>query len=209
MSAGNDIVFLPASRPERTTHPRFYPRIITPAEQQLLPALDLPFDQGVWLCWSIKESAYKYHRRHSTGLQFAPLKITVNEFSCNGDFYFSTVSTGSGPLHARSLVRDGIIVSIVSSDENFRDTHWGFRQIGSPAYRVQSPAVRAFALQELKTVLRRDDLRIEKDAEGCPRVLAEDPGLSVPVSLAHHDRYVAWSFTYSASSLRSKRSVAV
>lgn len=199
MSAGNDIVFLPATRPERTVHPRFYPRIITPAEQQTARSVPLPFDQYVWLCWSIKESAYKYHRRHHPGWPFAPLKMAVSELSFNGEFYFSTVTTGAGPLYARCAVSNDVIAAVVGVDPEFTHTHWGFRPIDSSTYQVQSSAVRTFALEQLRTVLRRDDLRIKKDAGGCPCALAHD--LSLPVSLAHHDRYVAWSFTYSPNSL--------
>src|SRR5579872_5585357 len=137
MSTGNDIVFLPATRPERTGHPRFYPRIITPAEQETFPSHYLPFDHYVWLCWSIKESAYKFHRRHRPGLRFAPLKFGVSELIRKDDCYFSTVTAGSEPLHARTRIQNGVIVSVVSSDKEFRDTHWGFRPIRDSAYAAQ------------------------------------------------------------------------
>ena len=199
MSTGNDIVFLPATQPERTVHPRFYPRIITPAEQELFPSHSLAFDHYIWLCWSIKESAYKFHRRQQPGLRFAPLKIAISGLNHNNDSYFSTVTIGSGPLYARSGIRDGVLVSVVSPDPNFTHTHSGFRPIGSADYKSQSSAVRTFALRGLSAATLRDDLRIEKDADGCPYALA--PDLSIPISLAHHDRYVAWSFDYSPSSL--------
>jgi phosphopantetheinyl transferase (holo-ACP synthase) len=208
MSTGNDIVFLPATRPERTGHPRFYRRIITPAEQKLFPSHYLPFDHYVWLCWSIKESAYKFHRRLQPGLRFAPLKIAVSGLSRQNDCFFSTVTATPGPspfptaepepLYARSTIRDGVIVTVVSGDQGFTYTRSGFHPISSSTYQAQSLAVRTFALRELRAAADREDLRIEKDADGCPHALAQD--LSIPISLAHHDRYVAWSFTYSPSS---------
>src|ERR1700760_4400635 len=81
-STGNDIVALQATRPEKTNLPRFYSRILTVAEQELYYRLDRPglaFDHHTWLCWSIKESAYKFNKRNSPDLVFSPLKITISE----------------------------------------------------------------------------------------------------------------------------------
>src|ERR1700744_5931472 len=79
-STGNDLVFLPATQPERTILPRFYSIILNALEvedYQYLASSTLPFDHYVWLCWSIKESAFKYLKRGSPDLVFAPLKIAV------------------------------------------------------------------------------------------------------------------------------------
>jgi hypothetical protein len=195
-STGNDLVFLPATWPEKTRLPRFYSRILTAAEaegfEQSAPS-GLPFDHHVWLCWSIKESYYKHQKRLYPELRFAPLRIEVRRIEApvgDRDFYAGIVEN----LFSRTWVRDGVIMTIVSEDQQFTDTHWGFSAIDSPAYADQSAAVRKLALAELCTVLSRDDLRLEKDAAGCPIVLAGDRPLAIPVSFAHHGKYIAYSF---------------
>ncbi|HEV2480211.1 MAG TPA: 4'-phosphopantetheinyl transferase superfamily protein [Puia sp.] len=206
-SSGNDLVYLPATRPERTNLPRFYSRILTAAEVegfgQLAPS-GLPFDHYVWLCWSMKESVFKYQKRGCPELAFAPLRIEVRQIdppTGDEDFYAGIIAgmpcnadTSGQTLHSRSWVRDGVITTVVSEDQYFTDTHWGFLAIDSPAHADQSAAVRTLALGELSAVLSRDDLRLEKDAAGCPIVVAGDRPLAIPISLAHHERYIAYSF---------------
>lgn len=87
-------------------------------------------------------------------------------------------------------------MTIVSEDEQFAHTHWGFQPIGSSAYADQSASVRTFALRHLSAALSRDDLQVQKDQDGSPIVLSGRQKLDIPLSLAHHDRYVAWSFCY-------------
>ena len=193
ISTGNDIVFLKATQPQRTGQLRFYSRILQPSEQLFSTRLPLPFDEYVWLCWSIKESAFKYCKRHSPALVFAPLTIGVRHLALEGDYYQSVVEPFG--LYARSTVRDGVIVTVVSEDEAFTHTRWGFRSIASAAYADQSSAVRAALLEELR-VVGFEDLQIVKDAAGCPIVLSAGQPIDLPVSLAHHDRYIAWSFCY-------------
>lgn len=220
-STGNDVVFLPATRPERTNLPRFYSRILTAAEvegfQRIAPS-GLPFDHYIWLCWSVKESVYKFQKRSCPEIAFGPLRIEVRQLEAphgDQDFYAGIVG---GPyreqpgdrqpshadpapasdltLYSRSWVRDDVIFTVVSEDQQFTDTHWGFSAINSPAYADQSAAVRRLALGELSSVLSRNDLRLEKDAAGCPIVLAGDWPLAIPISLAHHERYIAYSFLF-------------
>lgn len=199
-STGNDLVFLPATRPERTCLPRFYSRILTVAEvedYQYLASSTLPFDHYVWLCWSIKESVFKYHKRLSPELRFAPLRIVVRRIDppAEGrDFYAGIVEGAGQLLYSRSLIRDGVITSVVSADRTFTDVRWGFSSIDSPAYADQSAAVRTLVLQELRAVLSRDDLELQKDAAGCPILFGGGHPLDVPVSLAHHERFVGYSF---------------
>jgi hypothetical protein len=202
-STGNDLVFLPATRPERTCLPRFYSRILTAAEvtgfQRVAP-YGLPFDRYVWLCWSIKESAYKYQKRLHPELSFAPLRFEVSRLEPplgGTDHYtgIARISAATTPtLYSRSLIRDGVIVTVVSKDSHFTNTHWGFSTIDSPGYAKQSAAVRKLALTALSTVLAREDLQLHKDAAGCPIVVAGDRPLAIPLSLAHHDRYIAYAF---------------
>ena len=198
VSTGNDLVSLEATQPERTTLPRFYSRILTPAETEgyhrhRLAASGLPFDHYIWLCWSVKESVYKYKKRLYPELVFAPLRIAIRQLDLPDGpqgYYQGTVET----LYSRTRIQDGVIMTIVSEDPEFSDTHWGYSTIGSATYAEQSAAVRTLLMEELRTVLSCDDLRLQKDPAGCPIVLAEDQPLAIPVSLAHHDRYVGYSY---------------
>jgi hypothetical protein len=208
MSTGNDIVFLGATRPERTVLTRFYSRILTPAEHLLYRQPGCPslaFDHYIWLCWSVKEAVFKYRKRGLPGLVFSPLAIEVGQIGWNksvdGDEYRCVVRCGLEVLYSRSLLRDGVIMTVVSEDETFADTGWGVRRIDRASYADQSASVRSFVLRELKARFSLDDPQILKDAAGCPIVWDGGRRLEIPVSLAHHDRWVAWSYRYSHSVL--------
>jgi phosphopantetheinyl transferase (holo-ACP synthase) len=199
VSTGNDIVDFAATDPRRTGSYRFYSRILSGEEVALYdaPALgELPFDRYVWLLWSIKESVYKYTSRTDNGLVFAPLTIPVLQLDApSGDgFYKSMVIYGSEILYSRSIITDRMIVTVVSNDENFDHTWWGFRSVDEAGYANQSASVRTFALGKLSAALSRPDLRIEKTAAGYPVLLAGKELLDIPVSLAHHGHFVAYSY---------------
>jgi phosphopantetheinyl transferase (holo-ACP synthase) len=218
-STGNDIVALRATNPRRTGSVRFFSRILAAGElslfsQQAFP--DLPFDHYVWLLWSIKESVYKYEQRIRPGLAFAPLKITVDKLlpprgdvprprknvlpPNNDEFYKAIVVSDARTLYSRSIIRDGMIASVVSEDENFEHTRWGVTSIEHSTYADQSASVRALAIGELNTVLSRNNLRIEKNRFGVPVIRDEEEVLDIPLSLAHHGHYVAWSYLLPAPS---------
>jgi phosphopantetheine--protein transferase-like protein len=80
---GNDIVSLKTIDSLRTRSPRFYTKILSPAEQQLYHQqfAALPSGLFVWLLWSIKESAYKCLQRHQPQLIFSPVKFEVTQLT--------------------------------------------------------------------------------------------------------------------------------
>jgi hypothetical protein len=218
-STGNDIVALDATDPKRTGSARFYSRILAAAEQSIFSQQAFPglsFDHFVWLLWSVKESVYKYEQRILPGGAFAPLKITVCELlpSCKheappakdglpplkDEFYKAVVLSGARTLYSRSIIRDGFIASVVSEDEVFEHTRWGFTSIDHPTYADQSASVRTLAIGELGASLSRSNLRIEKNRFGVPVVLDGEEALDIPLSLAHHGHYIAWSYLLPAIS---------
>jgi hypothetical protein len=207
-STGNDIVDLAATDPRRTCSYRFYSRIISGEEKALFdqPAMGgLTFDKYVWLLWSIKESVYKYTSRTDDELIFSPFTIPVLQLDPpSGDgFYKSMIIYGSEMLYSRSIITDRLIVTVVSGDENFDHTWWGFRSIDDAGDAAQSASVRTFALGKLHSVLSRADLRIEKTAAGCPILLDGKGLLDIPLSLAHHGHFVAYSYHLPADPLPS------
>src|SRR5476651_714407 len=79
-SIGNDIIALKTIDVPRTQNPRFYSKILSPAEQLLYQSCcpTLHFHHFVWLLWSIKESAYKCLQRLQPELVFSPVKIEIS-----------------------------------------------------------------------------------------------------------------------------------
>jgi phosphopantetheinyl transferase (holo-ACP synthase) len=200
ISAGNDIIALIETDNDRTSRHRFYSRILTPEELLLFPAPKLPFSVFVWLMWSIKESVYKYVSRADPGLHFAPLKIPVRGLRICEDHYEGIICYGGLTMFSRSFLWDKVIMTVVSACEDFSNVRWGMEVIGTPDYTTQSALVRKFALQSLSTDLPGAALRIIKTPDGAPELWDGERSLDIPLSLAHHGPYVAWSYRLPANS---------
>jgi phosphopantetheinyl transferase (holo-ACP synthase) len=217
ISAGNDIISLNAINITRTKQEKFYSKILTPTEKELYNQAGftaIPFENFVWLLWSIKESAYKYLKRNNPGLVFIPIKFTVKQLLIPPSYTLTNFETtqlegtgfnntlalkgvitiGDGTLYSSSLIYRELIVSVVNSDENFENTHWGIKSIVRADPEYQSIAVREFLVERLQEVLHLNRLVFGKNAIGIPTVLKEDGKLPVVVSLSHHERLVSYSF---------------
>jgi phosphopantetheinyl transferase (holo-ACP synthase) len=215
-STGNDIIALDTINKQRSNDSRFYAKILSGAEQLLYqqPALSsIPFENYVWLCWSVKESAYKYLKRTIHGLVFSPTKISILQIDCPADNNVTEFENGEWegiacsekcytgylvfegtPFYFRSKIYRELIATVVSEDENFAHTHWGIKTIFHTNTVHQSGAVRSFLLNRLHAILPAKDLRIEKTLAGYPIILHKNEELPLSVSFAHHGRFVAYSF---------------
>ena len=219
-STGNDIVALNVVNRQRTNHYNFYSKILSVSEQSLYYRqgfAEMPFEKFVWLLWSIKESVYKYLKRTKPGLVFSPTKIIIQRIdppfrriitSFNGIqwennvnesceiFYKGVTVFGPDIFYSRSKIHDELISTVVSNDENFENIWWGIKSINHTGYDNQSKAVRAFILDKLYSILpgAKDNLSIGKCPQGCPVVLKEAKEMNIPVSLAHHGYFIAYSF---------------
>lgn len=213
-SIGNDIVALKAINKQRSTDARFYSKFITRSEQALyqqLPVNSMPFENYVWLLWSVKESAYKYLKRTDPDLVFAPSKITVKQLdipaeplafepwgSCwegnasGGGFYTGQLVNNADTLYFRSVINTELITSIVTNDPSFENVYFGIQLIRNNDHENQSRSVRELLLTRLKSVLPYADLTIGKSDSGYPLVLYDGKDLNIPVSLAHHEQVVAY-----------------
>ena len=217
ISAGNDIISLNAVNITLTKQEKFYSKILSPTEKELYNQAEfttIPFENFVWLLWSIKESAYKYLKRNNSGLIFIPIKFTVKQLFIphgyaltnfeatqlegtgfdNIPAFEGIITTGDDALYSRSLMYTELIVSVVNSDENFGNTHWGLKLIGKVDPEYQSTAVREFLIERLQGFLRLDGLVISKSSGGIPVVLKGNSKLRVAVSLSHHEQLIAYSF---------------
>jgi phosphopantetheinyl transferase (holo-ACP synthase) len=216
-SAGNDIVALSAIDIRRTITPAFYLKIISVSEQELYNNLEaLSFQNFIWLLWSVKESVYKYLQRINPGLIFSPTKIIVQNMavppnsslqaltnnvweSDNTDegFYAGEVFYGGERLYFRSKINTEMIATAVNHTAGFENVYWGIKSIGAADRDRQSKQVREFVLKKLMPVLAIEDLRIEKTPAGCPVLMKDRQQLTIPVSLAHHGYFIAYSFLVS------------
>jgi phosphopantetheinyl transferase (holo-ACP synthase) len=213
-STGNDIISLDLINKERSNDSRFYLKILTPSEEALgrqVELAHLSFERYVWLCWSIKESAFKYLQREYPQMMFSPVKIVIQniiipaihdtqqlddtwEGDASGDENYSGCLTAEGnTYYFRSKISTSTIASIVSNDQKFSGVVWGIAHIAHSNTDHQSEQVRSFVLKRLQTFFPGKTLHIEKVAAGYPVVMEDKKALSLPVSFAHHGNTVSYS----------------
>lgn len=214
LSTGNDIVALDAIDAARTSLLSFYSKIISGEEKDIyergIKSL-LPMEYFVWLAWSVKESAYKYRKRINPSLVFSPRKMVIqsvavpeNRFDATDEMlegsgfdakaWHCSIEVNGYILFSCSLICRDYIFSVVNGTNDFGQVHWGIRRIGSSAPASQSVEVREFLLSRLRQLMPGHDLKIAKDAKDIPYLLQNDKKIRLPVSLAHHDHYIAYSF---------------
>lgn len=217
ISIGNDIISLNAINPYRTKQVRFYSKIVSPSELKLFNIGEFSgmyFENFVWLLWTIKESIYKFQKRNFQNLKFSPVKIEIEKINFpknrsvskfknlefkQDSFYKDEFHTGSARFennifYFKSIINEELISTIVSNDEKFKNTWWGFKSIDGNNYESQSKEVRTFALNELKTIFPKNSLLIRKHNIGYPVLLSEGKDTKIPVSFTHHDHFVGYSF---------------
>lgn len=223
ISTGNDIVSLSARNYHCIKKPAVYLKILSTTEKSLFndPALaEIPFENFVWLVWSLKESAYKYLQRIMPDLIFSPTKFIVQELHLPDGFVVrtfepteregigfdtmdikndvpvikATISVATNTLYSRSFIFNELIVSVVNGDENFENTCWGIKWIAESDPESQSKAVRIFLMNRLHQLVQKDNLAISKSPHGFPIVSEGNEEMSIAVSLSHHDHLVAYSF---------------
>jgi phosphopantetheinyl transferase (holo-ACP synthase) len=217
ISAGNDIVSLNAINITRTKQYRFYSKILSPSEKSLYNQAEfaaIPFENFVWLLWSVKESAYKYLKRNNPELIFIPLKFVVTQLQIPSGYAFTNlenprmegtgfdnmpafkgvITFGDDTIYSASLMYRELIISVINRDENFETTYWGVKLIGENDASYQSIEVRKLLIDRVQHILRLDGLVMGKTSGGTPVVLKNSEELDVAVSLSHHERFVGYSF---------------
>lgn len=211
-STGNDIVSLNAIDISRTLQPRFYSKILCAAEiasYYEAGLTRLPFERYVWLLWSIKESAYKYLQRHNPELVFSPTRFIVTQLEipalpaspitegsglASTSAYKATVTYRQAILYSRSLINNNFIFSVVNHENGFENIHWGIKSIKDTTPDRQSAEVRSLLVNTLKELMPYSNFSVIKNHHGCPLATNGDRVSDIPVSLAHHDHYIAYSF---------------
>ena len=212
ISSGNDIIALKAINIDRTKQQNFYSKIITAPEKALFNehfSDRLPFEHFVWLAWSIKESVFKYLQRINPDLIFSPSKIIINGLAApvpEGSFdfegrgfddknvYKGVINFSSHTFYSMTIITDDFIFSVVNHTNNFEKVMWGIKKINSTDADDQSKAVRALALSSLNKLFPNSDLEIDKNRYSCPIILKDGVEIPIPISLAHHDHWLGYSF---------------
>ena len=196
LGTGNDIVALAAINVERTRQVKFYSKILSLSEKELYTELrpGMPFENFVWLCWSVKESAYKFLKRFTPDLVFSPTKIIIKKLVAGSDAYRGTVEFDTYRLYFRTIIDPDYIFSVVNFENDFTHTRWGVKRIVSSDYIQQSSEVRKLLLCGLNDLQPGNNFMINKSPHGWPIIIKDEQELPLPVSLAHHGHYVAYSF---------------
>jgi phosphopantetheinyl transferase (holo-ACP synthase) len=119
----------------------------------------------------------------------------------SGTFYEGVAVFGSQSFYFRSILCPEFISSIVHDTDNFDHVWWGIKRIGQSDRESQSVSVRAFVLDKLKAVLAdgKGELRIEKSPLGHPVLLKGVEEMNIPISFAHHDHFITYSFLLARS----------
>jgi phosphopantetheinyl transferase (holo-ACP synthase) len=212
---GNDIVSLNAINVARTNQYKFYSKILSDSENPLYNEFGLagvPFENFVWLLWSIKESAYKFLQRNDPALVFTPVKFVVEKLQFPSIFAVKNFGTqmegtgfegypsingvitfGSYTLHSRSLLYHELIATVVNLEDNFENICWGIKLINDPGAENQSKEVRLLLIERLKDLYDDFNFSIDKNPYGCPILLKGSEETSIPVSLSHHENFVGYS----------------
>ena len=196
ISIGNDIVALDKIDAGRTIQPVFYSRILDPSEAGLYPEFSpLPFEQFVWLLWSIKESVYKCIKREQPELRFSPRKVIVKQID-RSDTYRSLVYFNSIPFHTESRVNEKFISTLATNDTGFDRNKicYGVQQILQTDPESQSQHVRLALLERLQPFFPGDRLQIEKADAGYPVLVKNSSPTNLPISFSHHHNLVFYSF---------------
>jgi phosphopantetheinyl transferase (holo-ACP synthase) len=217
ISAGNDIISLSAIDITRTNQQKFYSKILSPEEKEIYnqPGFtSVPFENFVWLLWSIKEAAYKYLKRHNPGVAFIPVKFVVTELHVPNDYSLTSfggkqtegtgfvnmpvfkgiIKVGDDTIYSNSLIYRELIFSTVNGDDDFENINWGIKIIDRVDAEYQSAVVRAFLIDRLQRFFNVDGIVIDKNTGGIPFVLKGGAEFGVVVSLSHHEEFVGYSF---------------
>jgi phosphopantetheinyl transferase (holo-ACP synthase) len=213
ISIGNDIVTLANTNAARTREKRFYSKFLTEAEVNLYSnnTSAFSFEQFAWLCWSIKESVYKFQQRLQPQLAFAAGKINIQKiniplkpqcFFAEKDLfemnclpvehcYTSLTFIGSIPFYSRSFITDELIYTVTADEVYCNNIYWGIKKIEDASYYIQSQSVRMFASQKMSQVLNSDEADILKTKAGYP-FIKQYP--QIPVSFTHHHQFIGYAF---------------
>ncbi|SFQ36719.1 4'-phosphopantetheinyl transferase family protein [Parafilimonas terrae] len=215
-SIGNDIVALTNTGIERACSSRFYSKFLTDREAALFNTnnLAISFVQFVWLCWSIKESVYKFQKRQQPQLLKGGWKIQVHtinppaissfamhhnllesEFMPVEFCYESVAIINTEKYYSWSIITEEFIYTITTAENEYKNICWGIKKIDDANHFNQSSEVRKFLLAKFPG----NNFEILKTPAGIPYI-KEHP--DVLLSLTHDGFFVAYALLLNNETLQ-------
>jgi phosphopantetheinyl transferase (holo-ACP synthase) len=215
-SIGNDIVALTNTGIERACNPRFYSKFLTDKEAALFNTNDLAisFVQFVWLCWSIKESVYKFQKRLQPQLLKGGWKIQVHSINppAISSFipqhklleselmpveccYASVAVINTEKYYSWSIITPEFIYTITAAENEHENICWGIKKIGDANRLNQSSEVRKFLLARF----RSNNAEILKTPAGVPYIKGHPHAL---LSFTHDGFFIAYALLQNNEALQ-------
>ena len=170
---GNDIVDLQlAAEQSNWKRKRFLDKVFTESEQQLI-IQTVDSNNMVWRLWSMKESAYKAYVRDHRHTFFNPLKLKCSIKNKT----FGAVKVIGVSYQTRTISNQNFIYSVVSHQD-----------LSSIDWIITNSSNASQILSRFK---------IKKNMEGLPFLYNDSNQKSVPISISHHGKYIAYSIAKS------------
>jgi len=183
---GNDIVDLELARvAHRWKDPRFQKKVFCEQERAIITASSNPFT-CIWRFWSMKESAYKIHKRVNPTSTFSPIKYT-----CIPQSQTSGLVIKKGKSYVVQTVLGSSMVYSHSCDKNAET-------ITNQYYILpENHEKRSFVVETILNEIAEHDkleineLEVRKDNSNIPSIFFNNQRLPVSLSITHHGRYAA------------------
>ena len=187
---GNDIVDLEYSRKHKNfSRPRLLTKLFSAKERQYISNSQDVISSCCYM-WSIKESAYKLYVQSSGERFFRPDLFQINLDHTSAEVTFKTF---------RCLVRTEITEDFIYSEAFWKKTSYlsSTFMLTSTDYAVQSRETRNKLIDNmsLKIGVESSSLSIKKSINGIPSMYYNDQRLNSSISLTHHGRFGAYSYS--------------
>ena len=200
MPIGNDIIDLDEASKHR---PQYYERLKTSSfteDEWLLNDLP-PGNDGLWLLWSLKESAYKALVQGDwDGRRFAPRDFDVTSLKQNTNDFIAEISFQDRVVSAITTLQKEFLHTVTQPTNDFTVLFETFECL-SAEYAQQSAIVRERSLHALAEAqqIALSSLEIRKNEDQVPQFFVHDQLMdTVDLSLSHHGRYGAYAMVISS-----------
>jgi hypothetical protein len=163
-----------------------------------IPAAAGQFDSFhiyLWMCWSIKESAYKFLKRHNPNLRFSPtsLEVSITDGKWNNNVLRGQIDH----LFWNTVISHKGIRTTVHNSEDFTGVCTGFDSLPAdkePTPENQSAQVREYFLRSMTEIDAHANWTLGKHPDGYPLVYKDGILQPIPLSFAHHGELLGYSY---------------
>jgi len=155
----------------------------------------LPEIDGLWLLWSIKESAFKSAVKWGWDIRFSGRDFLVKDLLPHQHGCDSYVTVDGREVPVRSEVRNSYLHSYVRREN--QSVTKEMLTFDSTDYQVQSRLVKKKAIQRLakQLGLMLEQVTIAKDSQEVPFFHYQEERLDIDLTISHHGRFGAYLFT--------------